>query len=226
MKDGTRLDRAELVGRALYIVRDVLRSKIWEARHLDPRAYVRVQRRESGALRAGAFRRVDAPRPDAILTKEDLNDLQCSLNLLRESDPIRHALLGEHESRLRDLKTLVAARNRWAHMELISLGLAKQTLNSAQHLLEGLSAFRAAEEIAALRERPPAVQQRRLAQRARALSERERRLTADEASLCKREQRVAQRERRNAERGRRMIPLDAATALGLAAFLALLSRTR
>ena len=41
MKNGTRDDRAELIGRALRIFRDGFEPLVWQARRLDERAYLR-----------------------------------------------------------------------------------------------------------------------------------------------------------------------------------------
>lgn len=157
MKHGTRLERREMVGRALDAFRAGLEPAVWAARRFDERVYVRLQAGHDGRLTAEDFagerRAMGRVKPD----REMLRDPHKIIRLLQESSSIRAEVLGKGEGWLQHLERLRVARNRWAHFGEVSVRLADDALESAEQLLRGVDhpkAFAAAERIADLRRDP------------------------------------------------------------------------
>lgn len=135
MKNGTRDDRAELIGRALRIFRDSFEPLAWEARRRDERAYLRLQTGDDGRLTAEDFAR---GRCNATRVKPDramLEDPHKIIRLLLESPAIRAAILDGDDLWAAQLETLRVARNQWAHFSPISARLVGEVLESTEQLL-------------------------------------------------------------------------------------------
>ncbi len=223
---GTRQHRAETVGRLLEPLCDGLGPAVWEARRHDLAGFRRVQSGAHSALLQGDFE--DAVRRNGCVDRpmrQTLNDPRKTLALLRSSSRIRNELFGEDPSWLRHIATLTEARNCWAHLEPISERLCAQALNSAEHLLRGISAFSQADQVAALRDRVPSdALERLLEQRERDLERREQRIASREAEI----QRWINHTRRAMSDARRQHEhqLGAALIAGALAAFALAGRAR
>lgn len=154
MKNGTRDDRAELIGRALRIFRDSFEPLAWQARRRDERAYLRLQAGDDNRLTAEDFAR---GRCNATRVKPDramLEDPHKIIRLLLESPAIRSAILDGDDLWAARLETLRVARNRWAHYSPLSAHLVDEALDSAEQLLRAAGrpkASDAAEQIVKLR---------------------------------------------------------------------------
>lgn len=134
MKNGTRDDRAELIGRALRIFRDSFEPLAWQARRHDERAYLRLQAGDDNRLTAEDFARGRCNTPHMKPDRAMLEDPHKIIRLLLESPRV--------------------ARNRWAHFSPLSAQLVDEALNSAEQLLRAADrpkASDAAEQIAKLR---------------------------------------------------------------------------
>ncbi len=154
MKNGTRDDRAELIGRALRIFRDSFEPLAWQARRCDERAYLRLQAGDDNRLTAEDFAR---GRCSATRVKPDramLEDPHKIIRLLLESPAIRAAILDGGDLWTAHLEKLRVARNQWAHFSPLSAHLVDEALDSAEQLLRAAGrpkASDAAEQITKLR---------------------------------------------------------------------------
>ena len=154
MKNGTRDDRAELIGRALRIFRDGFEPLAWQARRLDERAYLRLQIGDDGRLTAEDFARGRRIAPRVKPDRAMLEDPHKIIRLLLESPAIRAAILDGDDLWAAQLETLRVARNRWAHYSPLSARLVDEALDSAEQLLRAAGvpkASDAAEQITKLR---------------------------------------------------------------------------
>lgn len=153
MKNGTRDDRAELIGRALRIFRDSFEPLAWQARRRDERAYLRLQAGDDNRLTAEDFARGQCNATRVKPDRAMLEDPHKIIRLLLESPAIRAAILDNDELWAARLETLRVARNRWAHYSPLSARLVDDALDSAEQLLRAagrLKASDAAEQIAKL----------------------------------------------------------------------------
>lgn len=154
MKNGTRDDRAELIGRALRIFRDSFEPLAWEARRSDERAYLRLQTGDDGRLTAEDFAHGRCSTPRVKPDRAMLEDPHKIIRLLLESPAIRAAILDGDDLWAAQLETLRVARNQWAHFSPLSARLVGEVLDSAEQLLRAADrpkASDAAEQIAELR---------------------------------------------------------------------------
>ena len=154
MKNGTRDDRAELIGRALRIFRDSFEPLAWQARRHDERAYLRLQAGDDNRLTAEDFARGRCSAPRMKPDRAMLEDPHKIIRLLLESSAMRTAILDGDDLWAAQLETLRVARNRWAHFSPLSAQLVDEALDSAEQLLRAADrpkASAAAEQIAKLR---------------------------------------------------------------------------
>ena len=154
MKNGTRDDRAELIGRTLRIFRDGFEPLAWQARRLDERVYLRLQSGDDDRLTAEDFARGRRSAPRVKPDRAMLEDPHKVIRLLLESPAIRAAILDGDDLRVAQLETLRVARNRWAHYSPLSARLVDEALDSAEQLLHAAGrpkASDAAEQITKLR---------------------------------------------------------------------------
>ena len=154
MKNGTRDDRAELIGRTLRIFRDGFEPLAWQARRLDERAYLQLQTGDDDRLTAEDFARGQRSAPRVKPDRAMLEDPHKVIRLLLESPAIRAAILDGDDLRVAQLETLRVARNRWAHYSPLSARLVDEALDSAEQLLRATDrpkASDAAEQITKLR---------------------------------------------------------------------------
>ena len=154
MKNGTRDDRAELIGRALRIFRDGFEPLAWQARRLDERVYLRLQSGDDDRLTAEDFARGRRSAPRVKPDRAMLEDPHKVIRLLLESPAIRAAILDGDDLWAARLDTLRVARNRWAHFSPLSAHLVDEALDSAEQLLRAAGrpkASDAAEQITKLR---------------------------------------------------------------------------
>lgn len=151
MSNETRLDRFDATGRLLLIVRDALASTVWEHRHCDRHAYVRVQEQRTDALSAvdlGA----PAPRKRNLqLERRILFDPQKLLRLLKLSPRLRAEIFGSGSGAREHVMVLVEARRKWAHGGTVSQRDFDRAFASAECLMHAAGATKAIEDIVALR---------------------------------------------------------------------------
>ena len=153
MKKTTRPERAELIGRALSVIRDGMEPEVWRAHRNDLTTYLSVQQGDRSWLSDADLRQQFArPSRNATPDRRMLNDPQKMLKLLGWSSPIREELFGRDANWSEDVETLRSARDRWAHGETISREQAVAALNSAERLLRGAGRLKHAAEIVALRD--------------------------------------------------------------------------
>ena len=152
MKNTTRPERAELIGRALSVFRDGMKAEVWRVHRNDLTTYLSVQQGDRSWLSDAELRQQLArPSRNATPDRGMLNDPQKMLKLLGWSSPIREELFGRDANWSEDVETLRSVRDRWAHGETISTEQAEAALNSAEGLLRGADRDKHADEIVALR---------------------------------------------------------------------------
>lgn len=151
MSNETRLGRFDATGRLLLIVRDALASTVWEHRHCDRHAYVRVQEQRTDALStaelSGSVVRGRAPR----LERQMLSDPQKLLRLLKLSPRLRAEIFGSGSGVREHVMVLVEARRKWAHGGTVSQRDFDRAFASAECLMHAAGATKAIEDIVALR---------------------------------------------------------------------------
>lgn len=151
MSNETRLDRFDATGRLLLIVRDALAPTVWEHRHRDRHAYVRVQEQRTNALSAVDLR-VPAPHKRNLqLEHRILSDPQKLLRLLKLSPRLRAEIFGAGDSAREHVIVLVEARKKWAHGGTVSQRDFDRAFASAESLMRAAGAAKAIEDIIALR---------------------------------------------------------------------------
>ena len=147
-KDGTRQDRWELVGRALWLLREALEPPLSRAiPTVDREIYRRLQQRKG-------------------TDSTDLNDVQTLLNVLAHSPDLRTHLLAHEAAGYQAVLNLVELRNWWAHQRPISKSTLEETLTDAQTLLTLIGNDEAAAAVQQLQQDdPPSLKEARLNRR-------------------------------------------------------------